>query len=243
MNHALSCSAILTCIAASQAHGAVVFQDATNRRVNDTNYQAKDFGSTYASSSYTGTLFFRWTMSNFDTDAGDGNSWFGLHLWNGNNEGMLAGKAAGGFTAYSGYAAGGAYLVPTGGSSASSFDLATANPEPGQGYQQVRYGDTTTMVMRVDFNANARDQVTIYLNPDFGTDTTGQASTIVTQRYYDAQFTRVMLREGGPTGTGLNFKDIVIGETEVDVGFAVVPAPGAIALVGAACVIGSRRRR
>ena len=243
MNLALRCSAILAFIATSQTQAAVLFQDATSRRINDTNYEAKDFGSTYASSSYTGTLFFRWTMSNFDTDMGDGNSWFGLHLWNGNSEGMLAGKAAGGFTAYSGYAAGGAYLVPTGGSSSSTFDLATANPEPGQNYQQVRYGDVTTMVMRVDFNANARDRVTIFLNPDFGTDTTGQASTIVTQRYYDAQFTRVMLREGGPTGTGLNFMDIRIGETEGDVGFTAVPAPGALALLGVAGIVGARRRR
>jgi MYXO-CTERM domain-containing protein len=243
MNLALRCSAILAFMATSQAQAAVLFQDATYRRINDTNYQAKDFGSTYSGSGYSGTLFFRWTMSNFDTDMGDGNSWFGLHLWNGSSEGMLAGKAAGGFTAYSGYAAGGAYLSPTGGSASTSFDLATASPESGQTYQQVRYLDLTTMVMRVDFNANARDLVTIFLNPDFGTDTAGQPSNIVTQRYYDAAFTRVMLREGGPTGTGLNFMNILIGETQADVGFTVVPAPGALALLGVAGLVGSRRRR
>ena len=247
MKFTLSAAAVamVSGLATSTAGAAVLFSDTTDRRVNDTNVQVLTFvpfGSIYANVAYSGTLYFRWTITNANTNSGDPNSWLGLHLWNNTTEGILVGKSAGGFTGYSAYANGGAYTAPSGGSPVTSFDLNTANPDAGKTYQSVRSTDVTTFVMRVDFNANARDLVTIYLNPDLTTNEASQSASRVTTRYYNAAFNGVWLREGGPTGTGLNFSNISIGETQGDVGFT-VPAPGAAALLGMAGLIGTRRRR
>lgn len=113
-------------------------------------------------------------------------------------------------------------------------------PEVGQTFQLVRASDSpTTITLRVDFVDGGNDNVTVWLNPDFGLEEAAQASSRTTTFTADATFNEIRLREGG-NGNGWTFSDIKIADNPTSIGF--VPERG-VALLGAFGLLGCLRRR
>jgi MYXO-CTERM domain-containing protein len=234
----------------STSSAALLFQDSTVRTINNTNYTAHDFGS---GSPYQNTVnkdvWIRWTMNNFSTTGTNTSSYFGLHLWNGTSEGLMVGKASGGYFGYSGFCGQkGSFTNPNAATISSSgfsnFALKSGTPDAGHTYQTVRAGDDTTVVMHLWYPGNSAygAQVDIWLDPDFNADSPWAQTNRHTFLYTPTPFTRIMYRESG-TGNGVDFGGLMVGDSAADVGFGVVPAPGALALLGAAGLVGARRRR
>ncbi|TAE74445.1 MAG: Tat pathway signal protein [Verrucomicrobia bacterium] len=92
-------------------------------------------------------------------------------------------------------------------------------PEPGQFYQHVRPTDITTIVARVDFQSDADDNITIWLNPDLDLAESEQNPALVTSFTANANFDAIFLREAGERGDGWTFSEIAIAENPDDPGF------------------------
>lgn len=234
----------------ASASAAVLFSDTTNRRINDTRELIATFGPTYMDSAFSGTLYFRWTMSNFDTNSSETYppSGFGLGLYNGSRDSVLDHRLSVGRAAYqSNYSfwANGGVLTSSGTSyGKGTFNIALTTSMP------VLYEDVTTMVLRINFQANALDEITVFMNPDMAQQESAQLASKVTGHYlFNAAFSHVRLEEfGAPEGAypgrgaGLGFTNVLIGESGADIGFGVVPAPGVGALLGLAGLSPRRRR-
>lgn len=153
-----------------------------------------------------------------------------MHLFNGAAEGLGIGKAWG----VAGYDTFGS--VPT-------IDLKSANGQGGAGtWQPISSTDVTTIVFRVDFNANANDNVTIWLNPNLTLTEAAQSTSLTTTLSGDCTFDKFYLREGG-AGSGWTFSNVAIADTSTSTGFFAVPEPSAALLGGLGMLALLRRRR
>ncbi len=134
--------------------------------------------------SATGTLYLRFQVDP-TSDFNDENYYAGLQLFQGpSTERLGIGNAFGAF-AYSAFAA-----------TPGEVDFNSATPEPGFSFQFVRNTDSTTFVVRIDYNANAADDVTVWLDPDPALTEAEQPANLRTTFTADATFDEIRLREG-----------------------------------------------
>lgn len=176
----------------------------------------------------TGTLYFRYTVGNPASNYTTESYYAGMSFFDGAAEHLGVGNGWDPW-AYSAF-----------NTSVGNLDLNSANPEPGQTYQQVRSTDMTTIVLRVDFNSFANDNVTVWLNPNLGLTEGAQSSSLTTSFSADANFDRIYLREGGG-GDGWTYSNFAIAETFSEI--AAVPEPSAALLGGLGLISLLRRKR
>jgi len=226
--------------ATTWSHAAVLYSSLVNTPtlVNDENAYALPDAATVSSlgksTTDTGTLYFRYTVtnpaSNSTTESGTSYYYAGMSLYNGADDENL-GVGNGWFEhAYSAFG-------PDG-----SLDLNSATPDSGVSYQRVKSTDTTTIVFRVDYNSNAADTITVWLNPNFSQTEAAQNTALKTSFTADASFDRLYLREGGMPGTGdgWSFSNVAIADSFASIGS--VPEPSA-ALIGGLGMLALLRRR
>ncbi|MBN8460808.1 MAG: hypothetical protein J0M04_23505 [Verrucomicrobia bacterium] len=213
------------------SNAAVLFSMAGPVTVNETWNYAPPGLSLSRGATATGTLYFKYTVTNPASNKDTENYYAGMSFFDGGAEHIGVGNGWYPY-AYSAFAPGDWNL-----------DLKSATPEPGQPYQLVRSTDMTTIVIRVDFNSGANDNITVWLNPNLGLTEAAQSSSLTTSFTGNADFDRIYLREGGGGvgGSGWTYSDFAIAENSTDVGFF-VPEPSA-ALFGAFSLIGLLRRR
>lgn len=208
------------------SHAAVLYTMTVPVTVNETWNYAPPGLNLNRGASATGTLYFRYTVttaSNRDTEG----YYAGMSFFDQGVEHLGVGNGWDPW-AYSAF-----------NTTVGNFDLKSANPEPGDTYQHVRSTDTTTIVLRVDFNSFANDNITVWLNPNLSETEGGQSSALTTYFSADANFDTIYLREGGG-GDGWTFSNFAIAETFSEI--AAVPEPSA-SLLGACGLIGLLRRR
>ena len=175
------------------------------------------------------TLYFKFTVTNPASNHTNENYFAGLQLWEGGAERLGVGNAWNPH-AYSAFA-----------TASGDPDLKSATPEPGQFWQLVKSTDLTTIVIRVDFVNGGNDNVTVWLNPDFGLTEAAQSSSLTTTFQANATFNEVHLREGGGGG-GWTYSNIAIAENGMDTGFF-IPETSAALLGGLGAFSLLRRRR
>lgn len=182
--------------------------------------------------SATGTLYFRYTVTNPASNNTTENYYAGMSFYDGGAEHLGVGNGWDPW-AYSAF-----------NTSVGNVDLKSATPETGQTYQEVRSTDMTTIVIRVDFNSFANDNITVWLNPNLGLTEGAQSAALTTYFSADANFDAIYLREGddgvGPVAGGWTFSNFAIAETFSEI--AAVPEPSAV-LLGGFGLIGLLRRR
>jgi len=157
----------------------------------------------------TGTLYFKYTVTNPASNSTTESYYAGMSFFDGGNENLGVGNGWDPW-AYSAFGKDG------------NRDLRSATPEPGATYQLVRSTDITTIVFRVDFNSQANDNITVWLNPNLALTEAEQNPALTTSFTADANFDRIYLREGGNAGNGWTFSDIAIAENSSDAGFFAV---------------------
>ncbi|MCB1132935.1 MAG: autotransporter-associated beta strand repeat-containing protein, partial [Verrucomicrobiae bacterium] len=179
--------------------------------VNDNNAFPLPGLSLSRDSSATGTLYFKYTVTNPASNRDTENYFAGMQLYEGGNERIGVGN---GWSPYA-YSCFGS----------TNLDLNSATPEPGNTYQEVRSTDVTTIVMRVDFNSGANDAVTVWLNPNLTVTEAEQDPTLTTTFSVNATFDNINLRESdnGNNALGWTFSDIAIAENATDAGFFAAP--------------------
>lgn len=160
----------------------------------------------------SGTLYFKYTVTNPASNNTTEQYYAGMSFFDGGVEHLGIGNGWGPW----------AYSAFQGGLPGGNLDLKSATPEPGQTYQQVRSTDVTTMVIRVDFNSGANDNITVWLNPNLALTEAAQNPALTTTFTADANFDTIYLREGG-TGSGWTYSDFAIAEYATDAGFFAVP--------------------
>jgi len=160
----------------------------------------------------TGTLYFKYTVTNPASNNTTENYYAGMSFFDGGNENLGVGN---GWNPW-------AYSAFSGGLPGGNLDLRSATPDPGQTYQQVRSTDVTTIVIRVDFNSGANDNVTVWLNPNLSLTEAAQNPALTTTFTANANFDTIYLREGGGGG-GWTYSDFAIAENATDAGFFAVP--------------------
>jgi hypothetical protein len=214
--------------ASTLSHSAVLYTYA-GTTINEASTSVPSMSLSRNTSS-TGTLYFKYTVTNPASNSTNEDYYAGMQLYDSGAERIGIGNAWGAY-AYSAFASGG-----------GDVDLKSANPEPGEVYQLVRATDTITIVFRVDYNSGTNDNITAWLNPDLGLTEAAQNSSLVTTFMADATFNDIKLREGGG-GSGWAYSNIAIAENSTDSGFfAAVPEPSS-ALLGAIGLLALLRRR
>ena len=154
----------------------------------------------------TGTLYFKYTVTHPASNVGTERYYAGMSFFAGGSETLGVGNSTGA-SAYGTFG------------SAGERDLHSAMPEPGRTYQFVRPTDITTIVIRVNFQSGADDNITVWLNPDLNLAESEQNPALVTSFTANASFDRIYLREAGERGDGWTFSDIAIAENAGDPGF------------------------
>lgn len=160
----------------------------------------------------TGTLYFKYTVTNPASNFTTEQYYAGMSFFDGASENLGVGN---GWNPW-------AYSAFSGGLPGGNLDLKSATPELGQTYQQVRSTDVTTIVIRVDFNSGANDNITVWLNPNLALPEAAQNPALTTTFSANASFDTIYLREGGGGG-GWTYSDFAIAENATDAGFFAVP--------------------
>lgn len=222
---------ILLGASGSLSHAAVLYTMPGSVTVNETWNYAPPGLSLSRGPSASGTLYFQYTVGSPASNNTTESYYAGMSFFyqGGENLGVGNGWDPWAYSAFSGGLPGG------------NLDLNSANPEPGQTYQQVRSTDTTTIVIRVDFNSFANDNITVWLNPNLSLTEAAQNPSLTTSFSANATFDTIYLREGGGGG-GWTYTSFSIAENATDTGFFAVPEPSA-ALLGAFGLLGILRRR
>jgi|688.fasta_scaffold391742_2 MYXO-CTERM domain-containing protein len=177
--------------------------------------------------SSTDTLYFRYTVFQPASNTSNENYFAALQLHEGGDERVGVGNAWGAH-AYSAF-----------GTTVGDVDLNSANPEAGEDYQLVRSADITTIVFRIDYVASGVDNITVWLNPDFGLAENAQPSALTTTFTANATFNNLRLRHGN--SGSWDFRDISVSDTPASIGF--IPEPSAAMLGGLGLLALFRRRR
>ncbi|TAE89081.1 MAG: hypothetical protein EAZ65_01740 [Verrucomicrobia bacterium] len=197
-------------VLASSTHAEVLYTFAGPQLVDEVwNYALPDLNLSRGAAA-SGTLYFKYTVTNPGSNNTTEQYYAGMSFFDGNAEHLGVGNGWDPW-AYSAFS-----------TSVGNIDLKSATPDPGAPYQQVRSTDVTTIVIRVNFNSGANDNVTVWLNPNFALTEAAQNPALTTTFTADANFDRIYLREGGG-GSGWTYSDVVIAENATDSGFFAVP--------------------
>ena len=188
------------------AHAEVVYKSAGPHLVSDNHTFPLPGLSLSRDATATGTLYFKYTVTHPASNLGTERYYAGMSFFAGDSETLGVGNATG-TSAYGTFG------------STGDRDLQSAMPEPGQTYQFVRPTDTTTFVIRVDFQSDADDKITVWLNPDLSLAESAQNPALVTNFTANASFDKIFLREAGDRGDGWTFSEIAIAENADDPGF------------------------
>ena len=194
------------------SNAAVLYTMAGPQLVSDNNTFALPGLSLSRDSSATGTLYFKYTVTNPGSNNTTEQYYAGMSFYDGGAEHVGIGN---GWNPW-------AYSAFGGGLPGGNLDLKSGTPDPGVTYQQVRSTDVTTFVIRVDFNSGANDNITVWLNPNLSLTEAAQNPALTTTFTADANFDTIYLREGG-NGSGWTFSDFAIAEYATDAGFFAVP--------------------
>lgn len=208
-------SALLFCSLFGAAHAGVLYSHPGPEHVSDTWNRALPGLNLSRGANATGTLYLKYTVTNPASHMGTEAYYAGMSFYDGGAEHLGVGN---GWDPW-------AYSAFSGGLPGGNIDLNSATPEPGQTYQHVRTTDVTTFVIRVNFNSGADDNVTVWLNPDLNLGENEQNPALVTSFNANANFDTIYLREGGGSGNGWTFSNIVIAENATDPGFFGEPGP------------------
>jgi hypothetical protein len=219
---------ILLCASTTLSHAAVLYTLAGPQLVSDNNAFALTGLSLSRGQFATGTLYFRYTVTNPASNNSTESYYAGMSFYEGGNEHLGIGNGWDAW-AYSAFGPG------------ANRDLNSATPDPGVTHQQVRSTDITTFVFRVDFNSAANDNITVWLNPNLSLTEAAQSASLTTSFSADANFDTIYLREGGDNGSGWTFSNIAIAESFSEI--AAVPEPSAALLGGLGMLALLRRRR
>jgi hypothetical protein len=213
------------------SNAAVLYSMAGPVTVNETWNYAPPGLSLSRGASASGTLYFQYTVANPASNNTTESYYAGMSFYDAGAEHLGVGNGWDPW-AYSAF-----------NTSVGNIDLNSATPEPATTYQQVRSTDMTTIVIRVDFNSFANDNVTVWLNPNLSLTEAAQSAALTTYFSADANFDTIYLREGGG-GDGWTFSNFSIAENGTDTGFfAAVPEPSAALLGGLGLLALLRRRR
>ncbi|MBN8460807.1 MAG: autotransporter-associated beta strand repeat-containing protein [Verrucomicrobia bacterium] len=204
----LACFLLAASCGVSQAD--VLYSFAGPQLVSDTWNFAPPGLSLSRGATATGRLYFKYTVTNPASNKDTESYYAGMSFFDGGNEHLGVGNGWYPW-AYSAFAPGDWNL-----------DLKSATPEPGQPYQLVRSTDMTTIVIRVDFNSGANDNITVWLNPNLALSEAAQNPALTTTFTANADFDTIYLREGGGGG-GWTYSDFAIAENATDAGFFAVP--------------------
>lgn len=227
--HKTLLASLLLGASTAPTHAAVLYHLTGPQLVNEANVSLSPGVS--RDNSATGTLYFRYTVTNPASNSTTENYFAGLQFNESGSERLGIGNTWD-FYAYS------AFATATG-----DRDLRSANPDgtngSGDPYQLVESTDMTTIVFRVDYVNGGDDTITVWLNPNLGLTETAQSSSLTTNFFANATFNDIVLREGGG-GDGWTFSDVAIAESFSEI--AAIPEPSAT-LLGAFGLIGVLRRR
>jgi autotransporter-associated beta strand protein len=201
-------AALLAGTSSGISHAGVLYTFAGPQTVEETWNFAPPGLSLSRGATATGTLYFKYTVTNPASNKDTENYYAGMSFFDGGNEHLGVGN---GWYAWA-YSCFGT----------ANLDLKSAAPEPGNTYQLVRSTDVTTIVIRVDFNSGANDNVTVWLNPNLALSEAAQDPALTTTFTANADFDTIYLREGGGGG-GWTYSDFAIAENSTDAGFFAVP--------------------
>jgi hypothetical protein len=220
-------SGILLSACCGSAGAAVLYSYLNPITVSDNNAYSLPGLSLSRGASDSGTLYFRYTVTNPASNNTTELYYAGMSFYDLGNEHLGVGN---GWDAYA-YSAFGT----------ANVDLNSANPEQNVTYQEVRSTDTTTIVIRVDFNSGANDNITVWLNPNLSVSEAAQNAALTTYFTANADFDTIYLREGGNAGDGWTFSNFGIAETFSEI--AAIPEPSAALIGGLGMLCLVRRRR
>lgn len=203
---------LLLGVSAGLTHADVLYTMAGPQLVDETWNFAPPGLSLSRGSSAAGTLYFKYTVTSPASNNNTESYYAGMSFFEGGNENLGIGN---GWNPW-------AYSAFSGGLPGGNLDLKSGTPEPNATYQQVRGTDVTTMVIRVDFNSGANDNITVWLNPDLALPEAAQNPALTTAFTANANFDTIYLREGGGGG-GWKYSDFAIAEKATDSGFFALP--------------------
>lgn len=229
LTHRIAITGIILGASMALSNAAVLYTN-TGQLVNETGVTLPGM-SISRDANATGTLYFKYTVTNPASNSTNENYFAALQLYEGGSERLGVGNGWDPY-AYSAY-----------NTSSGNKDLNSANPEAGEVYQLVRNTDLTTIVFRIDFVSGGNDNISVWLNPNLAATEDAQSTSLVTSFTANATFNNILLREGGG-GSGWNFSDIAIAENSTDAGFFAAAVPEtSTSLLGALGMICLLRRK